>query len=201
MTDTDTLRAALERIVEECNNARTDSSRHVALHAIRSDAQAALATLSKPEPAAEPVAWMYCSSKNVHCFAERAEDTSIFKRQRGWTETPLYASPVPSGGAGKFLKSIKAEADRANEVIRLNRHREGQGMITVATAMHRIADWVWRAMSGQSSEAISPPDARAVVEAQKAAEAWKINKDPADAQFCAKQLVNLLAALQSGASK
>ena len=39
------------------------------------------------------------------------------------------------------LKMIETEANRANDVIRLNRDGQGQGRIKVATAMHRIAGW------------------------------------------------------------
>lgn len=51
----------------------------------------------------EVVAWMYQSAKSVHCFASRADETSIFKRQRGWTEMPLYAAPptTPAVGSGE----------------------------------------------------------------------------------------------------
>lgn len=70
------------------------------------------------------------------------------------------AIPTPSEGlteryreAEKLLAAIKAEADRGNEVIRLNRHRDGQGMITVATAMHRIAAWSAKTLATPEKDA------------------------------------------------
>ena len=106
-TDTDTLRDALERIVEECNNARTDSSRHVALHAIRSDAQAALATLSKPEPAAEGEHWsrQQIINRIVRAMTEAAKGHIAVPAGKAADDIlellrpALYVSPVPSGGA------------------------------------------------------------------------------------------------------
>nr|MBA4770794.1 restriction alleviation protein, Lar family [Sphingobium sp.] len=70
----------------------------------------------------------------------------------------LYAHPpaAVAGEGDKLLSAIKREADRANDVIRLNRHREGQGMITVATALHRIAEWAGR-LSQPAADAAHPP--------------------------------------------
>ena len=171
MTDTDTLRAALSdaRMFVELVRVRAirerDNDQDTEAFDCLRNIDAALATLSKPEPAAVPAAWMYRSSKNVHCFAERAEDTSIFKRQRGWTETPLYASPVPSGGAAL---------------------PEGFGPLSELLA----------------SEAISPPDARAVVEAGEyliTLLGKAVRNEPI--RDMAEAIAAFRAALQSGATQ
>lgn len=59
---------------------------------------------------------------------------------------PLPAQTVPADVAA-LVVAIQKEAKRANDVIALNRHRAGQGMITVATAMHRIAEWSAQALA------------------------------------------------------
>ena len=238
-TDTDTLREAAETLRKEAF-LLLQNSEGCALNHYGNDhelfgmpgwladsrqriegAAAALATLTKPEPAAEPVAWIYEGpGYGPAAFMNRHIDLD-----EGWTETPLYASPVPSGGADEeetFRAYVLKAADR------LAPHSgDAPGTPTRDALVWLNAALFPKAREkvpltyvppSPSSEAISPPDARAVVEAvtqedRKAAALVWFNGGTGpnvtrmlsgmDDDHIAVQAfaAHRLAALQSGASK
>lgn len=51
----------------------------------------------------------------------------------------------------KMLTAMRDELRRANEVIRLNRAKDGQGRVTVATAIHRCLVWADEAIATASA--------------------------------------------------
>ena len=176
-TDTDTLREALESIKASCF--RSDLSDHTALVGIALIAKEALATLSKPEPAAAG-------------------------------ERP--AVPAKNGFLSFWYKNYRGElSERVAIPIRIYHgvtewHPEPQWLLE-AWDMEKDAVRAFAMSDMQapppSSEAISPPDARAVVEALREVpdEAFRRVAESKDVGTCRSRVADIIAALQSGASK
>lgn len=105
------------------------------------------ARTSSPEPAGHFVECLSCAASGPSFEIEGAAPDRIecvkSKAITAWNTRLAHSQPV----GDKRIVSICDEAARANEVIRLNRHREWQGMITVATALHRIEKWANEALA------------------------------------------------------
>ena len=191
-----------------------------------------LDALSKPEPDAvgEAVAWMYDTDKATEIFMFQCP--SYVKQ--GWTEIPLYASPVPSGGADEkairhderkkiiaqgCIHTRKAGENADYDRPDVSQWQHDQSEYFDPTILEIVSEYAaWRDSQPSPSEAISPPDARAVVEAadkidQQAdcldhyAEMSGFKKGPLPSVFHLQSshfrdiAKELRAALQSGASK
>ena len=101
-------------------------------------------------------------------------------------------------GMRQALATIKAEADIANEVIRLRRDQEGSGRVKVATALHRIAETAAAltpsALSGDAGEKWS-----SIADELRACDGWgglKIGK-PENVVISSDLRERILAALPS----